>query len=290
MSPAIALLQCFLEHFNACDCRFGSVGQSDDLDFVADIDRSRFDTTGGNSSTAFDREYVFHGHQERLVGDSRCGFGDVLIESVPSVRRCTCWRLSSPGASRAPFAFATNDRNVISGEIVLRQQFANFHFDEFEQLFVVDEIALVEENHQGRHVHLASQQDVLAGLRHRAVGSRHDEDRPVHLSRTGDHVLNVVGVSRAVDVSVVTRFTLVFNVTRQQSSPSWFRHAPYRPWRYRHKLFTASASPFAACTATIAAVNGRFSVVDVANGPHVHVRLCPSQILPSPLLLLERFQ
>ena len=54
-----------------------------------------------------------------------------------------------------------------------------------------------------RHTDLAGQQDVLAGLRHRAVGGRHDQDRAVHLGGAGDHVLDVVGVARAVDVGVV---------------------------------------------------------------------------------------
>jgi uncharacterized membrane protein (DUF4010 family) len=54
-----------------------------------------------------------------------------------------------------------------------------------------------------RHADLARQQDVLARLRHRAVGRRHHQDRAVHLRRAGDHVLDVVGVARAVDVRVV---------------------------------------------------------------------------------------
>ncbi len=51
-----------------------------------------------------------------------------------------------------------------------------------------------------RQVHLAGQQDVLAGLRHGAVGSRANQDRAVHLGSTGDHVLHVVGVTGAVNV------------------------------------------------------------------------------------------
>ena len=43
---------------------------------------------------------------------------------------------------------------------------------------------------------------MLARLRHRPVGRRHDEDRAVH-RRRADHVLDVVGVARAVDVRVV---------------------------------------------------------------------------------------
>jgi hypothetical protein len=44
---------------------------------------------------------------------------------------------------------------------------------------------------------------VLARLRHRAVGGGDHEDRTVHLRGAGDHVLDVVGVTRAVDVRVV---------------------------------------------------------------------------------------
>ena len=53
---------------------------------------------------------------------------------------------------------------------------------------------------------------MLLGLRHRAVGRCNHEDRTVHLSRAGDHVLDVVSVTRAVDVRVVTRLGLVLDV------------------------------------------------------------------------------
>jgi hypothetical protein len=53
---------------------------------------------------------------------------------------------------------------------------------------------------------------VLAGLRHRAVGGGDHQDRAVHLRGTGDHVLDVVGVTRAVDVRVVPLLGLVLDV------------------------------------------------------------------------------
>ena len=54
---------------------------------------------------------------------------------------------------------------------------------------------------------------MLAGLRHRAVGSRHDQDRAIHLRGAGDHVLHVVGVAGAVDVRVVAVRGLVLDVS-----------------------------------------------------------------------------
>jgi hypothetical protein len=53
---------------------------------------------------------------------------------------------------------------------------------------------------------------VLTSLRHRTVGGGDHENRAVHLGRTGDHVLDVVGVTGAVDVRVVTRLGLVLDV------------------------------------------------------------------------------
>ena len=53
---------------------------------------------------------------------------------------------------------------------------------------------------------------MLAGLGHRAVGRGDDEDGPVHLGGAGDHVLDVVGVTGAVDVGVVAVGRLVLDV------------------------------------------------------------------------------
>ena len=118
----------------------------------------------------------------------------------------------SPGLSSASLGVAADDRHGVAGELVLGEQVADFHLDQFEKLLVIDQVALVEEHDERRHVHLAGQQNVLAGLRHRSVGGGDDQDRPVHLGRAGDHVLNIVGVPRTVDVRVMPLVRLVFDV------------------------------------------------------------------------------
>ena len=107
---------------------------------------------------------------------------------------------------------ALDDRDVVARELVGRQELAHFHLDEVDQLVVVDHVDLVEEDDERRHADLAGEQDVLAGLRHRAVGGRDDEDGAVHLRRTRDHVLHVVGVAGAIDVRVVAGVGLVLDV------------------------------------------------------------------------------
>jgi hypothetical protein len=97
-------------------------------------------------------------------------------------------------------------------ELVGRQQLADLHLDELEDLLVVDHVGLVEGHDDVGDADLAGQEDVLLRLRHRAVGGGDHEDRAVHLGGTGDHVLDVVGVAGAVDVRVVALLGLVLDV------------------------------------------------------------------------------
>ena len=53
---------------------------------------------------------------------------------------------------------------------------------------------------------------MLLGLRHWSVSCSYYKNRAVHLSSTGDHVLDVVGVAWAVNVCVVTLLGLVLDV------------------------------------------------------------------------------
>ena len=54
---------------------------------------------------------------------------------------------------------------------------------------------------------------MLSGLSHNTVGSGNYQDSAVHLSSTGDHVLNVVSMSGAVNVCIVSVLGLVLNVS-----------------------------------------------------------------------------
>ena len=56
---------------------------------------------------------------------------------------------------------------------------------------------------------------MLSRLRHRAVDRADHEDGAVHLRRAGDHVLDVIGVTRAVNVRVVPVRGGVLDVARR---------------------------------------------------------------------------
>ena len=148
------------------------------------------------------------GHEERLV-DLALGLRDRRVDGVHELQDLV-----------APLGVAlerlerrdADDGEVVAGELVVREELTDLELDELQDLLVVDHVGLVERHDDVGDADLAGQQDVLLGLGHRAVGRRDHEDRAVHLGRTGDHVLDVVRVTRAVDVRVVARLGLVLDV------------------------------------------------------------------------------
>ena len=141
---------------------------------------------------------------------------------------------------------AADHRRLVAGELVLGQKLAHLELDQIEQLGIVHHVDLVEEHHDVGHAHLARQQDVLARLRHRTVRRRHHQDRAVHLRRAGDHVLDVVGMARAVDMRVVALRRSNIPRGSSQSSKSWSgRAGPGSPTPSPpdHRTRSSSSSP-----------------------------------------------
>ena len=123
-----------------------------------------------------------------------------------SVRICGCGFESYTSGT-------ADDRNIVAREVVLGEEFTDLHFNEVEKLFVVNEVALVHEYNDCRNANLTREKDVFTSLLHRTVGSSNNKDSTVHLSSAGDHVLNVVGVTGAVNVSIVSLLSFIFNVS-----------------------------------------------------------------------------
>src|SRR5690606_4139775 len=204
-------VQQLAEHLNAGAGGFGGRTQTNDFDFFLDLDDTALNTTGHYSAATGDREHVFDRHQERLVnGTNR--LRNVGIQSLDQLLDSRSAQLVGVFAVQSHQRGADDDRSVVTREVVGAQQVANFHLDQFQQLSVVNHVSLVQEDNDVRYAYLTGQQDVLTGLRHGAVGSRADQDRAVHLGSTGDHVLHVVGVARAVNVRVVTNVGVVLYV------------------------------------------------------------------------------
>jgi hypothetical protein len=105
-----------------------------------------------------------------------------------------------------------NDRGVIARELVLVQQVTDLHVNQLKQLSVVYHIALVHEYYDIRNAYLTGQKDVLSCLSHNTISCSYNQDSAIHLSSTSDHVLNVVSMSWAVNVCIVSLLCLILNV------------------------------------------------------------------------------
>ena len=238
------------------------------------------DAAGDDRAAAGDREDVLDRHQERLVDVAR-RLGDVGVDGLHQLEDL-----------RRPLGVALerlqrrdlHDRDVVAGELVAREELAHLHLDELEQLGIVDHVGLVQRDDDVRHLHLAREQDVLARLRHRAVGRGDDEDRAVHLGGARDHVLDVVGVTRAVDVRVVAVRRLVLDVRGVD------RDAALPLLRRLVDLVEAGRGRAGSLLGEHLRDRGRqrrLAVVDVTDGADVDVRLGALELLLGHVFFLR---
>ena len=199
------------EHLDARDNRLTRlVLQTNDLNRIVHLELTTLNAARCNRTTARDREDILDRHQERLsvVALRR---RDVVINSFHELDDVLLLLFIAFEGLQS----GTSDyRDVIAREIVAGEQLANFHLDELEELRIVNLVNLVEEDNDCRNTDLASEQDVLTRLRHRAISSGNDEDCTIHLSGARDHVLDIVSVARAVNVCIVTFRRLILNVCR----------------------------------------------------------------------------
>ena len=205
----LAVIHGLAEHLDAGGDGGLGLLDANDLDGRVQLELATLDTAGSNGAAAGDGHDVLDGHQEGLVslaGRRR----DVGVNLVHEVNNSLVPLLV---ALKSLECGATDDGEVVAGEVVLGEEVTGLHLDEVEELLVVNHVALVQEDDDVGNADLTGEQDVLAGLSHGAVGSSDNQDSAVHLSSTGNHVLDVVGMARAVDVSVVALPGLVLDVS-----------------------------------------------------------------------------
>ena len=170
----------------------------------------------------------------------------------------------------------THHRNIVARELIRLQQLAHFEFHQIEQLRIVHRVTLVQRDHDVRHADLASQQHVLARLRHRTIGRSHDQNCAIHLRRAGDHVLDVVGVARAIHVRVVPVRRLILDVRRRNGYAArlFFRSVIDRIKRPELDLRVVLRQYFRDRRR-----QRGLAMINVTNGPYVAVRLIALKFL-----------
>ena len=209
------VVQQLVEHFDVGDDGVQLVfTQTNDFHRLVLLHNATLHTAGSHGATTGDGEDVFHRHQEGLIG-LPVGSGDIVIHGVHELLDAGI--LGSGGIGgvghQSVQSGALDDGDFVAGELVVIQSLADFHLNQLQQLLVVHLVALVQEHNDSGHAHLTGQEQVLFGLSHGAVGSSDYQDGAVHLCSAGDHVLDIVGVTRAVHMGIVPLLGLVLHVS-----------------------------------------------------------------------------
>ena len=139
---------------------------------LADLDDAALDAAGGDRAAALDREHVLDRHQERLV-DLAHRLGDVAVERVEQILDALGRGrvLRAPG-SAGERAAARRSASCRRGTRTWRAARAPPARRGRAGRGSSTRSTLFRKTHDVRHADLAGEQDVLARLRHRAVGGR----------------------------------------------------------------------------------------------------------------------
>ena len=277
-------VELLVEHLDTGNGGLLQWAQTNDLNLGVELEGTALCTAGNNGTATGNGEDVLDWHQEWLILLADWVW-DVLVNSVHELHDGV-----SPLLVALESLVSGNADNwcVVAVEALGGQKFANFHLDEVEELFVVNHVALVECNEQCRNANLAGQQNVLAGLSHWAVSSSNHEDCAVHLSSTGNHVLDVVSVAWSVNVCVVTLLGLVLHVGDGDGNTAL---ALFRSGVNGVEVALDVGLRWETVSQYLRDSSGerRLTVVNVADGANVYVRLGAVKLCLCHRFLLELF-
>jgi hypothetical protein len=128
-----------VEHFDACHDGLLGLAETNDFNFFVNVDLAGLDTTRSDRTATLDGEDVFHGHQERLVCLA-LRIRDVRVQRIKEFLELA----DVLGISFYSLEGGTaDDRGLVSREVVLREEFANLGFDEFDELRILNHVAFV---------------------------------------------------------------------------------------------------------------------------------------------------
>ncbi len=107
----------------------------------------------------------------------------------------------------------TDNRSIVAVKFIEIKKITNLHLNKLKKLFIVNHINFIHEYKHCWYVNLVCKKDMFTCLRHWTVISGNHKNCTVHLGSTCNHILDIVSVTRAVNVCIVTCRSLIFNVS-----------------------------------------------------------------------------
>src|SRR5690554_401812 len=150
------LVELLVEHLDAGDRGLLRRADADDLDLGVDLQRATLGAARDDRATAGDREDVLDRHEERLVLIAH----QVEDRGVDRLHELENGVDPLLVALKRLEARDADDRSVVAGEALAREQLANLELDELQDLLVVDHVGLVQRDEQVRHADLLGEQHV----------------------------------------------------------------------------------------------------------------------------------
>ena len=267
----LALIEQLTEHLHTRTRRLLRLTQTNDLDLITSVHNPLLHLPGDNSATTRDREHILDRHQERLVQLTHRSRNRRISSSHQLHHLLLRISITLQRLQRRHM----HHRSIITRELILAQQLAHLELHQLEQFFVVDHVRLVQRTHDVRNTHLTRQQHMLTRLRHRTIRRRHHQNRTIHLRGTGDHVLDVISMTRHIDMRVMTILRLVLDMgdrdrdttrllLRRLVNP--LEISEIRQTTIRQRLGDRSRER-------------GLAMVNMTHGPNVDVRLVPLELL-----------
>lgn len=208
---SLGLLAGLLEGLDIGDLGLdGLAALADKLNVLITLENTTLDTARNDGTTAGNGEDILDGHEEGLVKITLGGRDPGINSSKKLVNllRANLGALVVHGHESR----AHDDGGVVTLEAVAAKELTHLHLDKLQHLRVVNGVDLVDEDNKSLDTDLTGEEQVLTGLGHLAVRGGDDNDGAVHVGGTGNHVLDVIGVTGAVDVGVVAVLGRVLDV------------------------------------------------------------------------------